>query len=288
VIPWLAGLSVASAALSFFVLSAGAQTNGLAVQSPRLYVMDCGLLKRGEPKAYGLTTEQVGGVTDFANPCFLVVHPRGLLLWDAGIVPDALVRPDAAGGTEIPGNNWAFKTLKSQLAELGYSASDIRYLAMSHSHGDHVANANDYAGATWLVQQTERDAMFDAASQTQSARGANYAALRESKTVLLAGDHDVFGDGTVTIVSTPGHTPGHQALLVRLARSGPVLLSGDLYHYAAERTLGKVPGFEYNADQTRASRAKVDELLKKTGAQLWIQHDFGANAGLKKSPAFYD
>ena len=157
---------------------------------------------------------------------------------------------------------------------------------MSHSHADHTANANDYAGSTWLVQKAERESMFNERARTQAAF-ANYSALESSKTVLLEGDHDVFGDGAVMLISTPGHTPGHQSLLVKLARTGPVVLTGDLYHYAAERTLKKLPNND-NKEQTARSRAKVDDLLQSIHAQLWIQHDVVANAKLKKSPMYYE
>jgi N-acyl homoserine lactone hydrolase len=262
------------------------------VQSVRLYVLDCGLLKRGEPKNYGLTTEQVDGVTDFFDACYLVVHPKGTLLWDAGIVPDAMVKPGQPGGTEIPGNNWAFKTLKGQLAEIGYRPADITFLAMSHAHADHVANANDYAASTWLVQRAEREVMFPEKPPAEErgrggAAAANYAALRNAKTVLLDGDHDVFGDGTVVIKSTPGHTPGHQSLFINLAKTGPILLSGDLYHYAAERTLNKIPAND-NQERTRASREAMDALIRKVGGQLWIQHDLTASKKQKKAPEYYD
>jgi glyoxylase-like metal-dependent hydrolase (beta-lactamase superfamily II) len=259
------------------------------VESVRLYVLDCGLLKRGEPRNYRLKTEEVGGVTDFFDGCYLVVHPNGTLLWDTGIVPDALV---TGSGVEIPGNNFAYKTLKSQLAQAGYRPGDITYLAMSHSHADHVANANDYAGSTWLVQRAERDVMFAERRQADgggrgSAAAANYSALKLSKTVLLDGDRDVFGDGTVLIKSTPGHTPGHQSLFVKLAKRGPVLLSGDLYHYRAERTLNKIPLMD-NQDQTRASREAVERFLLTVGGELWIQHDLEASRKQKKAPDYYD
>ena len=98
----------------------------------------------------------------------------------------------------------------------------------------------------------------------------------------------MFRDGTVVIKSAPGHTPGHQVLYLKLAKSGGVLLSGDLYHYPEERVLDRVPTFEFNADQTRATRVAIDVFLKKTGAQLWIQHELHGNAKLKKSPNFYE
>jgi len=255
------------------------------VQSVRLYVFDCGVLVRGEPSAYNLTREQVGD-TNFADACYLVAHPRGTLLWDVGIIPDAQIKPGGVEVTVANGTNKAQKTLIGQLAELGYKPADITYLAVSHGHADHVANANAYAGSTWLVQRAEREAMFSEQAQTTPAF-PTYSALKNSKTVDLTGDHDVFGDGTVVIKSTPGHTPGHQSLYVKLARTGGVLLTGDLYHYAAERTLKKVPNND-NKGQTEASRAAIDAFLLKTGAQLWIQHDIAANAKLKKSPQYYD
>jgi N-acyl homoserine lactone hydrolase len=267
--------------------SVAAQSRAPRVQSVRLYVFDCGVLVRGEPTAYNLTREQVGD-TNFSDACYLVAHPKGTLLWDVGIIPDAQIKP---GGVDIPvgtaGNrNQAQRTLTGQLAELGYERADITYLAVSHGHADHVANANDYAGSTWLVQRAERAAMFSAQAQTTPAF-PTYRALANSPVIELAGDHDVFGDGTVVIKSTPGHTPGHQSLFVKLPVTGGVVLTGDLYHYAAERTLKKIPNND-NAERTQASRAAIDEFLQRTGAQLWIQHDIGANARLKKSPLYYD
>jgi len=159
---------------------------------------------------------------------------------------------------------------------------------MSHYHGDHVANANSFAGATWLVRKVERDRMF---SETPIPRSdpANYASLKDSKTILLEKDeYDVFGDGTVVIKSTPGHTPGHNVLFLKLKKTGPIVLSGDLYHYPEERTLGRLPVAEFNRDQTAASRAELEIFLRKTGAKLWIEHDIIGNAKLKKAPDFYE
>jgi len=276
-------IASAAAGLSLFAaLAAGAPPR---VQSVRLYVFDCGVLKRGEPTAYGLTRAQVGS-TDFADACYLIAHPRGTLLWDVGIIPDDQIKP---GGTEVVaanGTNVAKVTLRSQLAALGYSSRDITYLAISHGHADHIANANEYAGATLLLQKAEWNSMFSAEAQKLPLFSV-YGALESSKTILLEGDRDVFGDGTVVIKSTPGHTPGHQSLFVKLARTGPVLLTGDLYHYAAERTMKTVPVRD-NKEQTVASRAAMDELLRNTGAQLWIQHDIQANATLKHAPLYYD
>jgi N-acyl homoserine lactone hydrolase len=263
---------------------AGAQTSPQKVKTVRLYVFDCGRLKSGNPAPLlerGVTT------TDMSVEAFLIVHPRGTLLWDSGVIPDELVQP--AGTTEARAT--VHTTLKGQLAEIGYKPSDITYLALSHNHYDHSANGNEFAGSTWLVQRPERALMFpDTPPQTPINGSARWSALKNSKTMVLDGDHDVFGDGSVIIVSTPGHTPGHQSLLVRMQKTGPVLLSGDLYHYPSERTLKDFTPFAALGDPAKevASKAKVEALLKEKHAALWIQHDIIADAALKKSPAYYE
>ena len=178
--------------------------------------------------------------------------------------------------------------MTAQLAEIGYRPADIKYLALSHFHWDHVGNANLFAGATWLTPKAERDIMF-ADTPSPRTEPASYSALKNSKTVFITKDeYDVFGDKTVIIKAAPGHSPGHQVLYLKLAKTGPVVLSGDLYHYPEERKLNRVPTTEFNVEQTVASRAAVEAFLKKTGAQLWIQHDFIGSAKLKKAPLFYE
>jgi glyoxylase-like metal-dependent hydrolase (beta-lactamase superfamily II) len=101
-------------------------------------------------------------------------------------------------------------------------------------------------------------------------------------------DHDVFGDGTVVIKFTPGHTPGHQSLFIKFAKAGPVVLAGDLYHYPEERSLDRVPTFDFDRDLTRKSRKSLDEFVKQLGAQLWIQHDMALYAILAKPPQYIE
>ncbi len=262
-------------------------TTLLAAQTPaqvKLYIFDCGHLKSGNPDPLlqrGITT------TDMSVTAYLIVHPRGTLLWDSGVIPDELIKPE--GTTEARAT--VKKTLTSQLAEIGYKPAGITYLALSHNHYDHSANANMFAGSTWLVQKAERDAMFPSTPPaTPNNAAARFSALNDSKTVLLDGDYDVFGDGIVVVVATPGHTPGHQSLFVKLAKTGPIVLSGDLYHYPSERALKDFTPFANlgNPEKEIASKAKIEALLKDRGAKLWIQHDIIAYAGLKKSPAYYD
>jgi N-acyl homoserine lactone hydrolase len=254
------------------------------VSSVRLYVFDCGRLKSGNPAPLlerGITT------TDMSVEAFLIVHPKGTLLWDAGVIPDELVQP--TGTTEARAT--VHTTIKGQLAEIGYKPADITYLALSHNHYDHSANANSFAGSTWLVQKTERAFMFpDKPRETPLNGSARWSALKDSKTMELDGDYDVFGDGSVVIVSTPGHTPGHQSLFVKLRKTGPVVLSGDLYHYPAERTLQNFTPFANLGDASKEveSKAKMEALLKEKHAKIWIQHDIIADAKLKKAPAYYE
>jgi N-acyl homoserine lactone hydrolase len=122
-----------------------------------------------------------------------------------------------------------------------------------------------------------------------AARPATYAALKGSKAVhVTADEHDVFGDGTVIVKASPGHSEGHQVLYVKLAKTGSVVLSGDLYHYPEERTLNRLPTFEMSEEQTAASRRALETFLMRTGAMLWIQHDLVNHRTLRKAPAYYD
>jgi len=260
----------------------------------KLYVFDGGTLHISDVSRFQLKNEEVA-VTDLAVTCFLIVHPKGTLMWDTCAVPDAEWAPTGGAVRHtlvLPDSQRRDVTistsLATQLRAVGYSPADIDYIALSHYHYDHTANANQFAKATWLVRRAEHDAMF-AEPPPSVTRPSTYAALRNAKTILIEGDeYDVFGDGTVVIKAAVGHTPGHQVLYVKLAHNGGILLSGDLYHYAEERSLDRVPTFEFDADQTRASRKAIEAFLRESGAQLWIQHDLRAAAKLKKAPEFYD
>jgi N-acyl homoserine lactone hydrolase len=283
----IASLAIALATLPF--MAPGQQKKPAAPKSVRLYILDCGDITGVGEEAFGFKKGQLAD-TRMVTPCYLVVHPRGTLMWDTGEIPDA----DFKGNPTKQGAFAITRPLLPQLAALGYTPADITFLALSHYHGDHVANANTFAGSTWIVQDVEKTAMFakpDGKAQVASnaPNPAFFGKLEKSKTILLhSEDHDVFGDGTVVIKFTPGHTPGHQSLFLKFAKTGPVVLSGDLYHYPEERSLGIVPGFDANADQTRKSRADLEIFMKKNGAQLWIQHATADNAKLKKAPEYYE
>jgi glyoxylase-like metal-dependent hydrolase (beta-lactamase superfamily II) len=276
------------------VATIGASAQRETASGLRLYVFDCGTLASADMSRYRLTTREVS-TTKMSVGCFLVRHPRGVLMWDVGAVQDAAWTP--TGKPELqhltlpdgqPREVTITARLLPQLAAAGFTPASVTLLALSHYHWDHTANANAFAGATWLARPIERDAMF-AAMPPALTQPATYSALRGSRVTTITGaDHDVFGDGSVVIKLAAGHTPGHQVLFVKLPRTGPVVLSGDLYHYPEERTLKRVPTFEADQAQTAAARAGVETFLQRTGAQLWIQHDFVGFAKLRKAPAYYD
>jgi glyoxylase-like metal-dependent hydrolase (beta-lactamase superfamily II) len=274
--------------LAILALAACADAQPRKAQPPksvRLYVIDCGVLDIPDTSPYQFKKEDLA-TTLMSAPCFLVAHPKGTLMWDAGPVPDSNFKPGGGPGTMRYATST--KPLAARLAEIGYAPADITYLSISHFHWDHVGNANLFAGSTWLVRKLERDIMFTEPFSPRT-EPQNYSALKNAKTTIITtADYDVFGDGTVVIKSAPGHSPDHQVLFVKLAKTGPVVVSGDLYHYPEERKLKRVPTTEFNVDQTIASRAAVEAFLKQTGAQLWIQHDYKANAKLKKSPQYYE
>jgi glyoxylase-like metal-dependent hydrolase (beta-lactamase superfamily II) len=271
--------------------SALAQSRAAADAPIRLYVFDGGILE-SDPARYQLTKEDVGE-TRLSIAAYLIVHPKGLLMWDAAAVTDAEwtptgspVRQRVALGDGQERFVTLTRPLAAQLQAAGYKPSDITHLALSHYHWDHTANANLFASATWLVRKEERDAML--AAKPGASRSQSYSALAKSRTqIVTADEHDVFGDGTVILKAAAGHTPGHQVLYVKLPETGPVVLSGDLYHYPQERSMARYPTFEFNLDQTRASRASLEAFMTRTKARLWIQHDLTAHAALKKAPEYY-
>jgi N-acyl homoserine lactone hydrolase len=290
----IAAILITGPTISGAQAAAPAAQKAKAPSSLRLYVFDCGVLHNADMGRFNLKNEDVP-TSDMSMACFLIAHPKGTMIWDTGAVPDDTWTPDGKMTTHhisLPDgstrNADLRKSLRGQLAEIGYAPSDITYLVLSHYHYDHTGNANEFAGSTWLVPQIERDVMFGG-KPSGSFQPSNFSALQKSKTIVIKTDeYDVFGDGSVIIKSAPGHTEGHQVLYLKLPKTGGVVLSGDLYHYPAEMTLGRVPTFEFNQDQTRASRKMIDAYLKKMNAQLWIQHDIVGFAKLKKSPQFYE
>jgi glyoxylase-like metal-dependent hydrolase (beta-lactamase superfamily II) len=230
----------------------------------------------------------VGKPREFSDSCYLIRHDKGWMLWESGISDAIADKPD---GVVVGGGILTLRmktTLASQLRELGVTPADIKYLGFSHFHGDHVGNANAFTEGTLYIQQAEYDAAFGPEPGKFNFNPALYEKLRATPIVRLQGDHDVFGDNSVTILSTPGHTPGHQSLLVRLPKTGVVLLSGDATHFEENWVNRRVPARNFDREQSLASMEKIARVLEREGAKLWINHDKLQTGSLPHAPDFAD
>jgi N-acyl homoserine lactone hydrolase len=244
----------------------------------RLYVLECGQGRASDQSRWSPGVG-VGVPIDLVNNCYLIKHARGWMIWETGVPDRVAGLPDglpAAGGTLV----WKrSRTIARQLEEIGIGAGDIGLVAISHTHPDHVGNVDMFSGATVLIQRAEYKWAF---AQPNKPFSAEHAAR------MLDGDLDVFGDGSVRIISTPGHTPGHQSLVVRLARTGVVVLSGDAVHFLDNWEHRRVPSMNVDRDQSLSSLRRIADLLAANKASLWIHHDKTQGDGRRLVPAFYD
>jgi N-acyl homoserine lactone hydrolase len=255
------------------------------VQQVRLYALDCGSIKAQDLGMFSDTGEYDGKAGDLVDPCFVIRHPKGVLLWDTGLGDAIAEKKD--GVVDGAFHIWVKTTLAAQLKQLGLAPSDITYVAFSHFHFDHIGNATQFPGATWILNKAELDAanakppMFELSADFRKV-------LAAAKQKVISSDQDVFGDGSVRILKAPGHTPGHQSLALKLQKTGVVILSGDLYHLRANRQFRRVPGFNYNRADTLASIDRIETIVKNTKARFVVQHDAEDFKALPKFPAYLD
>lgn len=265
-----------------------AAANAHAAGVERMYVLDCGESQTADVSANWSPGVNVGQPRLFSDNCYLIRHPKGWFLWDSGI-PDAVAeKPEGVSGAGGLLTLKVTRTLQAQLRELDVAPEKVPFVAFSHFHGDHAGNANLFTGATLYVQFPEYEAAFGPEPQKFGFNPATYGKLRDNPVVKLSGDHDVFGDGSVVILSTPGHTPGHQSLLVRLPATGPVVLSGDLVHFQENWDERRVPSRNFSREQTLASMEKVAAVLEKEKAKLWINHDARQSEAVPHAPRFVE
>lgn len=265
----------AALSLSLITLAACGQPHEeAAAPAVQLYAMDCGTAAFGDVGMFADDGSMNGQSRTLVDPCYLIRHPSGDLIWDTGF-PDAIAAmPNGQMALPTMGATVTMtSSLQSQLQQLNLTPADIEFVSFSHQHGDHTGNGNLFSAATWIVDADERAYMFSDEARTGQAF-AGYAQLENARTQLIEGDadHDVFGDGSVTIIQAPGHTPGHTVLLVRLPNAGPVLLTGDMYHLAESRERHLVPTFNTDRAQTVASQEKVERIATETGARVIRQH----------------
>ncbi|MDI3566785.1 N-acyl homoserine lactonase family protein [Bradyrhizobium sp. Arg816] len=269
-------LAVAALALSGHAAVAQSEKSGVE----KLYVLNCGEGTAGDISRWTPGLNE-GKAMDFVDSCYLIKHSnKGWFLWDTGIADAVAAMPNGLVPADPKAVTWRRpKTLAAQLEQLGLKPDDVKAMAVSHTHPDHTGNVEQFPQAMLYVQKAEYD--WPGAN--------NEPRFKPSHPVeLLAGDKDVFGDGSVTILSTPGHTPGHQSLLVKLPKTGAVVLSGDAVHFRDNWDNRRVPSMNANKDQSAASMQKIADTLTKEKAQLWINHDKAQRDSQKMVPEFYD
>jgi N-acyl homoserine lactone hydrolase len=257
----------------------------------KLYRLDCGHSLANDESVW-TPGENVGRNIEFSSTCWVIKHGREWLLWDTG-VPEATLN-DPRGWSTLPKLivYHLDKSVTSQLAQIGLRPDDIGRVAISHTHGDHIGNVGLFPNSIIVMQRAEY-------SWIHSPNGSNenvnqLMALARTllgtpkKLQLVDGDTNVFGDGSVTLVSTPGHTPGHQSLLVHLRNSGFILLSGDVAHLEENFEKNIVPSLNTSKAESIASMARVRQLMATYKARLFINHDKSETDKLRLLPAFYD
>jgi N-acyl homoserine lactone hydrolase len=252
----------------------------------RLYVLDAGLIECAD---YAMFSPNAGPDVrqDLSVRSYLVVHSQGTLLWDTGIEDAIGALPE---GRRII-DPIVFKvprTLRSQLAEIGVDPPDVDYLGLSHLHIDHVGNIDLFPESTVLLQQAEYDAGFGPNAEELTLIPETYAALSKDRIRTVHGDHDVFGDGSVVITALPGHTPGHQGLLVRLRDSGPILLATDITYSAQDYADAAVRASNVDLERSRRSIETAKRIEREEGATVWLHHDLEGQRDVRMAPGFYE
>lgn len=257
-----------------------------AVPPVRLYTLDCGRLEMNDAGFFAAANTTTGKPMTLTDPCFVIQHPKGILLWDTGLAES--IGASKTGASNPLGTEFVdAPTLRDQLATISLSPAQITFVGFSHLHADHAGNANLFTASTWLVSRKE----LEAATGPKPPMGVDPKAVSEHrnvKTKLLDADEDVFGDGTVRILQTPGHTVGHQSLAVKLAGAGTLILSGDLAHSRANWENHVVPWFNQSRENTAASMTRIEAILADTKGRFIVQHSPDDIRTLPKFPAYLE
>jgi glyoxylase-like metal-dependent hydrolase (beta-lactamase superfamily II) len=239
-----------------------------------LWRLDCGTVQVNDLNVFSDTFAYVGQTKTLTDSCYLIRNGDRYLLWDTGL-PGELAGTSSGSG---PMTMSVSRRIVDQLAQIGVRPAQVNFVGISHNHQDHIGQAADFPGATLLIGAED----FEATKAGPNAKRLAPWASGAAKVEPIKRDHDVFGDGSVTILDMPGHTPGHQALLVRL-RSGPVLLSGDQYHFTENRRTRGVPSFNADRSDTLGSHDRFEAIARSLKAKVIIQHE---PADVAKLPAF--
>ncbi|MEH6404941.1 MAG: N-acyl homoserine lactonase family protein [Sneathiella sp.] len=255
----------------------------------KLYRLDCGRVHVDPKDVFSDTDEFPKQTQDLVSSCYLIKHDTQWLLWDTGLPSGIAESPN--GVQNGPFHLSVNTLLISQLAKLNLTPEDIDYVGLSHGHFDHTGNVNLFRDAQLIIQKAEYDfyATPDLArAYHMEPKLIDYFLTGKGRENVrkLEGDADIFGDGSVTALSLPGHTPGHMALKVILPETGPVFLSGDQWHFTGNRTKNGVPDFNYNRADTLTSSKRLNRLIENTNGLLIIQHEPVHNGALPLLPNY--
>jgi N-acyl homoserine lactone hydrolase len=247
----------------------------------KLWRLDCGKVVVNQLDAFSDTRAYPGQTKILTASCYLIKHGDTYMIWDTGL-PAAL--KGAPTDSKAPMSPTLTATIPEQLAKLGISPSQVSIVGISHYHFDHVGQAADFPAATLMIGKADIDALKAGAPGTDAKPLANWI-TGGGKLDAVSGDKDVFGDDSVTMIDLPGHTPGHHALLVKLAGRGNILLSGDVAHFHENYDSDGVPPFNTDRAQSLASLARIKALARNLKATVIIQHDARDIARLPAFPA---
>ena len=271
----------------------------------KLYVLDCGKGHAPDESARWTPGSNVGKPIDISVSCYLIHHAQGYFLWDTGISDRVASLPDGWLPTNDAAKDilWTrAKTLAAQLKEINVQPPDIRYIGISHTHPDHIGNVELFPKTTVLIQKAEYDFFFGPAKPGAAVLPAEALTVppgdptprfsKDHPVTMVQEDLDVFGDGSIMIVSTPGHTPGHESLLVHLPKAGWILLSGDAVHLQTNWDNRRIPYFGSMPTEQRfetlLSMQRMADLMSFYHAQLWINHEIDQSKKQKHSPEYYE
>jgi N-acyl homoserine lactone hydrolase len=269
-----AGLALATALAALAVGPAATA----ATAPVKLWRLDCGTLWVADLDDYSDTHAFSGQSRRFTVSGYLIRHGDAYMLWDAGLSKDLLGKPLVEGPVE---GATLKTTLVDQLAAIGVRPEQVSILGVSHRHFDHIGQAGDFPGATLLIGKD--DLATVRARGGEDGKSLAHWANGPGKAEPVERDKDVFGDGSVVMLDLPGHTPGHHGLLVRLARAGHVLLSGDVAHFRENLIGDGLPVWNTDRADSLASMDRFRALGRNLKAVVVIQHD---ERDVAKLPAF--
>ncbi len=277
-------------------LAAGAASHlpdpARAATADKLFRLDCGRSVANDESVW-TPGENVGRTIKFSSTCWLVKHRGDWLLWDTGVPDSALHNPN--GWSTLPKLivYHLDRSITDQLAQIGLKPSDITIVAISHTHGDHIGNVQEFPDSKIMMQRAEYNWINSGGNAPNDNVKQLLALARQlmgtpKNLQLVDGDTDVFGDGSVTLISTPGHTPGSQSLLVHLKKSGFIILSGDVAHSEENFEKDIVPSLNTDKAASIASMERIRGMIATYKATFFINHYKEQTDTLKLLPAFYD